>query len=132
VGVGNATVDVSIFTVLVTVFGLRDGIEPVIASVVGFIGGASHSYFWNSRVTFRGARGHGSPRVFAQFFSVAAGGALVSALGFSAVRAVWPDESTTLAVSKLGAIGAALIWDFSLMRAWVFPHRGVSQPPEAS
>jgi hypothetical protein len=39
------------------------------------------------------------------------------------VRAVWPDPATTLAASKLGAIGIGTIWNFSLMRGWVFSNR---------
>jgi putative flippase GtrA len=123
VGMGNAAVDASVFTFLVAVFGWRTGMEPVAASVIGFLAGATHSYAWNSRVTFRFGRAAGSPVLMGQFLSVAIGGAIVSALAFSAVRAVWPDDATTLAASKLGAIGIALIWNFSLMRGWVFSHR---------
>jgi putative flippase GtrA len=123
VGLGNATVDAAVFTLLVAGLGWQDGIAPVAASVIGFLCGALHSYAWNSRVTFRFGRAADSPALLGQFLSVAIGGAIVSALAFSAVRAMWPDDDTTLAASKLGAIGVGLIWNFSLMRGWVFSHR---------
>ena len=123
VGVGNALVDASMFTLLVAGFDWRDGFAPVAASVIGFLFGGLHSYLWNSRVTFlMGRDAHSLARV-GQFVSVVTGGAIVSAVAFSAVRAVWPDGDTTLAASKLGAIGIAMIWNFSLMRGWVFSQR---------
>ncbi len=123
VGLGNAAVDAGVFTLLVAAFGWESGIEPLAASVLGFLAGALHSYVWNSRVTFRVGRAADSPAVWGQFLSVAVGGAVISAVAFSAVRAVWPDEATTLAASKLGAIGIAMIWNFGLMRGWVFSNR---------
>jgi putative flippase GtrA len=130
VGVGNAAVDASVFTLLVAGLGWRHGLEPLAASLLGFVCGSLHSYAWNSRVTFRSGRVTDSAAVMGQFFSVAAGGALVSALAFSAVRAVWPDEATTLAAAKLGAIGIGMIWNFSLMRGWVFSHRRLALAAE--
>lgn len=123
VGLGNAAVDAAVFTLLVAGFGWQAGFAPLAASVVGFLAGALHSYAWNSRVTFRFGRAADSPALMGQFLSVAVGGAIVSALAFSAVRAVWPDDGTILAASKLGAIGIAMIWNFSLMRGWVFSRR---------
>jgi len=123
VGLGNATLDAAVFAVLVTALDWRSGIEPLVASVIGFLAGALHSFAWNSRVTFRFGRAADSPAVVGQFLSVAIGGAIISAIAFSAVRAVWPDEGTTLAASKLGAIGIGTVWNFSLMRGWVFSTR---------
>jgi len=54
---------------------------------------------------------------------------LDSALAFSAVRAVWPDDDTTLLASKLGAIGVTMFWNFSLMRGWVFSQRRLAPAP---
>ena len=130
IGVGNAVIDAGIFAFLVGVMGFRSGIEPVAASVVGFLCGALHSYAWNSRVTFRMGRAADTPQVLGQFLSVAVGGAIIGALAFSAVRAVWPDSSTTLAASKLGAIGVGMMWNFLLMRGWVFSKRRLLVPHE--
>lgn len=123
VGIGNATVDGLIFTFFVTVLGWRTGIEPLAASLIGFVGGAAHSYAWNSRVTFRFGRSGDSAALMGQFLSVAAGGAVVSAIAFSLVRALWPYDVATLAASKLGAIGVGMVWNFSLLRGWVFSQR---------
>jgi putative flippase GtrA len=123
VGLGNVAVDATVFTLLVAAFEWRSGIEPLAASVVGFLFGATHSFFWNSRVTFSVGRSADSPARVGQFLSVAAGGALLSAIAFSAVRAAWPEPATTLAASKLGAIAIGTVWNFSLMRGWVFSPR---------
>lgn len=123
VGIGNATVDGAIFTFFVAVLGWRTGIEPVAASVIGFLAGAAHSYAWNSRVTFGFGRAGDSPAVLGQFFSVAVGGAVVSAIAFSIVRTLWPYDVATLAASKLGAIAVGMLWNFSLLRGWVFSRR---------
>ncbi|HRC63267.1 MAG TPA: GtrA family protein [Dehalococcoidia bacterium] len=123
IGVGNAAVDAAVFTFLVAVLDWRHGIAPLAASVVGFCFGAAHSYVWNSRVTFRFGRSADNATVVGQFLSVAVGGAIVSAIAFSVVRALWPDAHTTLAASKLGAIAVGMVWNFSLLRGWVFSHR---------
>lgn len=123
VGLGNATVDGLVFAFLVTALDWRHGIAPVGANVVGFLAGATHSYAWNSRVTFRSGHAEDSAAVLGQFFSVAVGGAIVSAIAFSIVRAFWPDGATTLAASKLGAIAVGMVWNFSLLRGWVFSNR---------
>lgn len=128
IGVGNATVDGLIFTFFVTVLDWRTGIEPLAASVIGFVGGATHSYAWNSRVTFGAGRDRDSATQVGQFFSVAAGGAAVSAVAFSIVRSLWPDPSTVLAASKLGAIAVGMVWNFSLLRGWVFSQRRRRRP----
>ncbi len=128
VGAGNVIVDASIFILLVAGFGWDEGFSPVAATVIGFLVASVHSYLWSSRVAFRYERAANSPALAMQFLSVVSGGAVISALAFSAVRAVWPDGDTTLVASKLGAIGVTMLWNFSLMRGWVFSQRG-SRPP---
>src|SRR5690606_10346713 len=125
VGAANTALDAGVFALLVGLFGWREGFEPVAASVLGFLAGSLHSYLWNSRVT-SGHRGPGpadSPRLVGRFLAVAIGGAIVSALAFSAVREVWPFDRFVLTASKLAAMAVALAWNFSLMRFWVFASR---------
>lgn len=129
VGVGNVVVDASVFTLLVAGFDWRDGFQPVAAQVISFLVASLHSYLWNSRVTFRYGHAANSPALMVQFLSVISGGAIISALAFSAVRAVWPDDDTTLLASKLGAIGVTMFWNFSLMRGWVFSQRRLAPAP---
>lgn len=130
IGVGNAVIDTGVFALLVGVFDLRHGIEPLLASVAGFVCGALHSYAWNSRVTFKMGNAADRPHVVGQFISVAIGGAIIGTIAFSAVRAVWPDDGTVLAASKLGAIAAGMTWNFLLMRGWVFSKRRLVVAPE--
>lgn len=124
VGVGNALVDATVYALLVTLLGWTGTLEATAASVVGFLAGAAHSFFWNARVTFRGRRGTERTSTLAgRFFTVAVCGAAVAAVTSFAVLAWWPF-ALRLAAAKAFAIAAALAWNFSMSRAWVFRRPG--------
>lgn len=123
IGVGNATVSALVFTLLVILAGWSEQPLATAASVVGFLAGSANSYAWNSRITF-GFRGRrDSVGSLGKFLVVVATGAAISAAVFTAARGSWPFESTALGAGELAAIAAAALWNFALMRQWVFAYR---------
>lgn len=119
VGMGNAAIDALTFTLLVLLAGWDQGGWAVAASIAGFSAGAVHSYAWNSRVTFSG-RGRPSIR-FGRFLLIIAIGATISAMAFSLIWGLWWTASARLVASKGGAMAATALWNFTLLRGWVFP-----------
>ncbi|MEX2372221.1 MAG: GtrA family protein [Dehalococcoidia bacterium] len=120
VGMGNALVDAGVYTALIVLLGWSGDPQAVVASVLGFLAGATHSFLWNSRVTFRN-RWFGVPPRW-RFAAVVAGGAAIAAAVSVLALAVWPFAGR-LAVAKIAAMAATLGWNFSLSRAWVFTPR---------
>ena len=118
VGIGNAAIDALTFTLLVLLAGWDHGGWAVAASIAGFSVGAVHSYAWNSRVTFSGRR-RPSIRV-GRFLLIIAIGATISAIVFSLVWGIWWTGTARLVASKAGAMGATALWNFTLLRGWVF------------
>jgi len=113
-------VDATVYALLVGLLGWTGNLEATAASVIGFLTAATHSFFWNSRVTFRGRHGGTAQSSMARrFLMVALGGALLAAIASMIALVVWPF-GLRLVVAKLAAMGAAVIWNFSLSRAWVF------------
>lgn len=118
VGIGNALVDATVYALLVGLLHWTGTVEATLASVIGFLAGATHSFLWNSRVTFRG-RHHPSSSVAGRFLAVAIGGSLLAATASIIALTAWPFAGR-LAIAKIAALGAAVAWNFSLSRAWVF------------
>lgn len=124
VGIGNVLVDAGVFALVVLALGWRTEPLATVASVLGFVAGAAHSYFWNSSVTFgRGGRTRRREDL-GRFALSAVFGAALSALLFSGVMSVMSTGATRLAVAKLVATAGSMVVNFLVMRHWVF-----SPPP---
>lgn len=122
VGVGNSLVSAGVFFLLVSQLGWSEQPLASLASSLGFLVGSLHSYAWNSRVTFRRAGRRDSAVLVGKFVSVTAVSMAVSAAAFAAVEIAWPHEPTRLVGAEGAAVLAAGLWNFSLIREWVFAH----------
>lgn len=122
VGVGNSLVAAGVFALLVAALGWHEQPLASLASSIGFLAGSVHSYVWNSRVTFRRAGRRDSAGMVGKFVSVATVSFAVAAAAFAAIEAAWPHEPTRLASAEAAAVLAAGLWNFSLIRQWVFAH----------
>src|SRR5687767_5408091 len=119
VGVSNTVLDAAVFSVLVSVLGWREGIEPAVASMLGFVAGAANSYAWNSRLTFRSGRRRDAPQM--RRFVLATGiGVVASGTVFALARELWPQTSSALVGAKGVALAASTVTNFVLQRSWVF------------
>ncbi len=123
VGAGNTAIDATVFTLLVLLLDWRSGAAAVLASTVGFLAGAAHSYAWNSRFTFGRAHAGDSVASLGRFLAAVGAGAAIAAAAFALVAAGWPHEASRLALAKVAATAVAMGWNFSLMRHWVFRRR---------
>jgi putative flippase GtrA len=125
VGVGNFVIGAGAFALLVATFGWHEQPFASLASALGFLLGSVHSYAWNSRLTFRREGRRDSVPLFGKFLSVTGVSIAVAAAAFALAEAVWPHARTRLAGAEGVAVLAAGLWNFSLIRQWVFAHTHV-------
>lgn len=122
VGIGNSVVDAAVFTLIVILLDWNSGAPAVLASSIGFLSGAIHSYAWNSRFTFGRTYERGSMGAMTRFLATVSIGAAIAAIVFALVAAGWSHQESRLVVAKVVATAAAMGWNFSIMRYWVFRH----------
>jgi putative flippase GtrA len=111
VGAIGTAVQYAILTVLVELA----GIQPTLASGIGFVGGAFTNYYLNYRFTFQSERRHwyAAPR----FFTIAAAGLGLNTLfmtigtGFLGLHYL---------IAQCGSTAIVLLWNFSASKLWVF------------
>jgi putative flippase GtrA len=116
VGVANTLVDAGLFAVLVAWFHIAGGAGALLASATAFVGGAAHSYLWNSRVTFAA----GGRRSLRRYAAVVGTSLAVSSLTFAVLQALGPGDMSGLTMAKAGALVTTGGWNFVLMRRWAF------------
>lgn len=121
VGFMNTSIDLIIYLLLHTVFGMH----YLLANLIAFLFGATNSYVFNRRWTFRSTADDWR-REMIKFF-------IVLAIGFSlneGLLYVLVDRfgfGSTFA--KLPVIAIVLIWNFGANRLWTFRH---SLPPHVA
>lgn len=115
----TTSLNLALFGAMVSTFGWRSGIAATSASTTAYVVTSVLAYVLNSRLAFRGHVGDskGTMTRFAVTFASSAG---VSALVFSIVHAVAGDSSRALATAQGTSIATVIIWNFTLLRLWVF------------
>jgi putative flippase GtrA len=110
VGALATAVQYLILVVLVQLVGL----QPAMASSVGFVFGAAVNYALNRRITFRSRE----PHVVAvpKFAVVASAGLLLNGAVLSALLA----EGIFYLIAQVVATGVVLCWNFTLNRLWIY------------
>jgi putative flippase GtrA len=111
------------FEAAVLLLDLRSGRAPLVASVIAYVATSVLAYFLNSRIAFRAQHAGDSASVLLRFATTFGSSAALSALVFSAVRRAAGSDALGLTLAEVVSIGAAIAWNFTLLRAWVFPAR---------
>ncbi|EDP65029.1 hypothetical protein BAL199_21774 [alpha proteobacterium BAL199] len=91
------------------------GVDPVVASVIGFLAGALVNYVLNRRLVFRSDRAHraAGPR----FFAVAASGLVLNGL----LMTLLVDHlGVFYLVAQVMVTGGLVFWHFLLNKFWTF------------
>jgi len=129
IGAGTTSLDALLFAIIVSVAGWRDDARSVLASTLSYGTASVIAYFLNSRIAFRDQHRGDDASTLARFAATFASSALLSALVFSLVRialaaalpALGLEGSTLpLAGAKIASIVTVIIWNFTLLRLWVF------------
>lgn len=120
IGAGTTTFDAAFFAVLVATFGWRDGVMPTVASTTSYMTAATIAYVLNSRIAFRAQHQGDSIGTMTRFAATFFSSALLAAGVFAAAHALLGSSNVALMASKGVAIVTIIIWNFTLLRLWVF------------
>lgn len=124
IGAGTTSLDAALFALIVAAAGWRDDVRAVIASTLSYGTASVIAYVLNSRIAFRAQHQGDSAATLARFAATFASSALLSALVFSGVRlllgAVSEDSTVVLTGAKGTSIVTIILWNFTLLRLWVF------------
>ena len=124
IGAGTTTLDAVLFALVASAVGWRDDARAVIASTLSYGTASVIAYVLNSRIAFR-SRHHGDDAgTLARFAATFASSALLSAAVFSLVRwllaGVFEGSAVPLTGAKAASIVTVIVWNFALLRLWVF------------
>lgn len=122
IGAFTTSLNLVLFAGMVSAFGWRHGARATGASTAAYVLTSLLAYVLNSRIAFRDRHTGDSPATVARFAATFGSSAGASALVFTGVHAVAGDSSPALAVAQVAAIGTVIVWNFTLLRVWVFTH----------
>lgn len=127
IGAGTTTFDAAFFALLVTMFDWREGVMPTVASTGSYMTAAAIAYVLNSRIAFREQHRGDSAGTLIRFALTFASSALLAAGVFALAHAILGGTTVALMAAKGIAIATIIIWNFTLLRLWVFRDR--TPPP---
>ena len=91
------------------------------AATSGFAVATYTSYQLNARYTFRAERTNGA---LGRYYAIAIGGVLIHNVTLLALRSAFsPETFIELNATKVGALGASLLWNYVGYRQFAFRHR---------
>lgn len=117
-----------LFAAMVAAFGWRSGLPATAASTAAYVATSVLAYVLNSRFAFQGQHSGDSAGTVTRFAVTFASSAAVSALVFSGVNALAGESSIALALAQAASIATVIVWNFTLLRLWVF----ATPPTEAA
>lgn len=130
IGAGTTTLDAALFALIATAADWRDDGRAVIASTLSYGTASVIAYVLNSRIAFRSRHRGDNAGTLIRFAATFASSALLSAVVFSLVRwllaGVFEGSTVPLTGAKGASIVTVIIWNFALLRLWVF--RAASAP----
>jgi putative flippase GtrA len=131
IGAFTTSLNLVLFAGMVSAFGWRSGAAATAASTTAYVLTSLLAYVLNSRIAFRDRHAGDSAATMTRFAVTFGSSAGVSALVFSGVHAVAGDSSPALAAAQVAAIVTVIVWNFTLLRLWVFTHTGESAAAHA-
>ena len=124
IGAGTTSLDAALFALIVAAAGWQDDARAVVASTLSYGTASVIAYVLNSRIAFRAQHRGDSAATLARFAATFASSALLSAVVFSGVRLLLgmasADSGLSLACAKAASIVTVIVWNFTLLRLWVF------------
>lgn len=124
IGGFTTSLNLALFAAMVAAFGWRNGLAATLASTAAYVATSVLAYVLNSRFTFHHQHTGDSAGTVTRFAATFASSAAVSALVFSGVNALAGESSMALALAQGTSIATVIVWNFTLLRLWVFatPH----------
>lgn len=126
VGVANTVISVAVFNLCALALGLPATVSNVLAYAVGFV----NSFYWNRAWTFADRRHLGVAHTLPRFALVNIGGLIITTSTVWILERYGPIASwhgagavVRLNVIEGLAICLGLLWNYTLMRVWVFAGR---------
>lgn len=116
----TTSLNFALFAAIVSASGWRSGAAATFASTTAYAVTSALAYVLNSRIAFRGQHARDSASTVLRFALTFASSAAISALVFSATQAVAGDSSRALALAQGTSIATVIVWNFTLLRVWVF------------
>ena len=124
IGAGTTTLDAVLFALITAAAGWRDDARAVFASTLSYGTASVIAYVLNSRIAFRAQHRGDDAATLARFAATFASSALLSAAVFSLVRwllaSAFEGATIPLAGAKGASIVTVIVWNFALLRLWVF------------
>ena len=124
IGTLTTSLNFVLFAAVVAAFGWRSGLPATAASTGAYVATSVLAYILNSRFAFQSQHTGDSAGTVTRFAATFASSAAVSALVFSGVNALAGESSVALAMAQGASIATVIVWNFTLLRLWVFatPH----------
>jgi len=116
----TTSLNLVLFAAMVSALDWRSGFAATLASTTAYIVTSALAYVLNSRIAFREHHAGDSAETVTRFVATFASSAGVSALVFSGVHALAGDSSRALALAQGTSIATVIVWNFTLLRLWVF------------
>lgn len=120
VGGLTTSLNLLLFAAMVSTLGWRSGAAATSASTTAYVVTSVLAYVLNSRIAFRRQHAGDSAGTVTRFAATFASSAGVSALVFSGVHALAGESSRALAAAQGASIATVIVWNFTLLRLWVF------------
>ena len=124
IGGFTTSLNLALFATMVAIFGWRSGLPATAASTGAYVATSVLAYVLNSRFAFQAQHTGDSAGTVTRFAATFTSSAVASALVFSSVNALAGESSMALAVAQGASIAIVIVWNFTLLRLWVFatPH----------
>lgn len=131
IGGFTTSLNLLLFAGMVWVFGWRNGFTATAASTAAYVVTSVLAYLLNSRIAFRELHAGDSAGTMTRFATTFASSAGVSALVFTGIHALAGESSRALAVAQGASILTVIVWNFTLLRLWVFAPARTGSPAHA-
>ncbi len=124
IGGFTTSLNFALFATMVAAFGWRSSLPATAASTGAYVATSALAYVLNSRFAFQAQHTSDSASTVTRFAATFASSAAVSALVFASVNAFAGESSIALVVAQGASIALVIVWNFTLLRLWVFatPH----------
>lgn len=120
IGGFTTSLNFALFATMVATVGWRSGLPATAASTGAYVATSVLAYVLNSRFAFQAQHTGDSADTVTRFAATFTSSAVVSALVFSGMNALAGESSIALAFAQGASIATVIVWNFTLLRLWVF------------
>lgn len=108
------------YSVLITLVEIIKILEPVPATAIGAICGASVGFLLNSKYVFAQSKNSNQKIIYLKYLTMSASGALINTILLSAIINIF---SIHYLVAQVLATIIVIFWNFTICKIWVFKEK---------